>query len=91
MHDDITLQQLLAGLKEVDEAFAVEAMSAYPSFLASVPLSKLRVLAVRGAMHALELAGELERHNPAVDSLLRYIVLDVIPAAKLGENVRLAK
>ena len=38
-----------------------------------------------------DLVGQLDRHNPAVDSLLRYIVMDVIPAAKLGENIRLAK
>jgi hypothetical protein len=91
MHDDIELQQLLAGLKEVDEAFATEAMAAYPSFLASVPTSKLKVLAVRGAMHALELAYQLDRHNPAVDSLLRFIVMDVIPTAKLSAKIRLAK
>lgn len=90
MHDDIELQRLLAGLKEVDEAFAIEAMSAYPSFLASVPLHKLRVLAVRGAMHAVEMAYQLDRQNPAVDSFLRYIVMDVTPAAHLGENSRLA-
>lgn len=91
MHDDIELQQLLAGLKEFDEAFAIEAMAAYPSFLASVPANKLKVLAVRGAMHALELAYQLDRHNPAVDSFLRYIVMDVIPNAKLVPDVRLAK
>lgn len=91
MHDDIELQQLLAGLKEVDEAFAIEAMAAYPSFLASVPANKLKVLAVRGAIHALELAYQLDRHNPAVDSFLRYIVMDVIPTAKLVPDVRLAK
>ena len=89
-HDDIELQQLLAGLREVDEAFATEAMAAFPSFLAAVPLHKLRVIAVRGAMHALELAYQLDRQNPAVDSFLRYIVMDVTPAAQLGENSRLA-
>lgn len=89
-HDDRELQELILGLKAVDEDVTTEAMAAYPSFIASLPLNKLRLLAVRGAMHAVEMAYQLDRHSPQVESFLQHIILDVTPAAYQGSRPRLA-
>lgn len=83
IHDDKELQQLIAGLKVIDDQVTTEAISAYAIFLAAVPPKKLRVLAVRGAMLASAMAYELDRHNPALESFIQYLMLEVAPAARL--------
>jgi hypothetical protein len=83
IHDDKELQKLIAGLKVIDDQVTTEAISAYAIFLAAVPAKRLRLLAVRGAMLASGMAFELDRHNPALESFLQYLMLEVAPAAKL--------
>lgn len=83
IHDDKELQQLIAGLKAIDHEVITEALSAYPIFLSAVPAKKLRVLAVKSAMHAVEMAFELDRRSPAFERFIEFLILEVTPAARL--------
>lgn len=83
IHDDKELQALILGLKAVDAEVVTEAISAYAIFLAAVPAKRLRVLAVRGAILASAMAFELDRHNPALENFVQFLMLEVTPAARL--------
>lgn len=83
IYDDDELQQLILGLKAIDDDVTTQAIASYPIFLAAVPPKQLKVLAIRGAMLAVEMSYELGRRSPAVERFIEHIMLEVTPAARL--------